>query len=82
MAPVLTASDFAQLERFDRTELLRLHTFLTSRLGEPVNLETVMTVRLPPHLVAHIQALAFKYQMTRSRLLRQAVEEFTRRNPL
>ena len=82
MAPVLTDNDFAQLARFDRSELLRLHTFLTSRLGEPINLETVVTVRLPPNLVAHVKALAFRYHMTRSRIVRQAVDEYTRRNPI
>ena len=82
MPIVLTDTDFQRLAALDATEQLRLYQFLTSRLRGATGMETVVTVRLPSQVVERLKALAFRHQSTRSQLVRQAVDDFVRRNPL
>jgi len=82
MPIVLTDTDFQRLAQLDASEQLRLYRFLTSRLRGASGMESVVAVRLPPRLVEHVKALAFRFQTTRSDVVRRAVLEFTQRNPV
>ena len=81
MPLAFTDTDFQQFSRFDRTELLRLYDFLIQRLpARPM--ESVISIRVTPAVVEQIRRIAVARQLTRSDIARQAIIEFTQRNPL
>ena len=83
---VLTDADYQRIATLGGDQLARLYQFLTDRLrhvpGMELQNDNVDTVRLPPQTVDHVKALALRHGTTRSAVLREAVVEFTRRNPI
>jgi len=74
--------DFQQISRFGHNELLRLHQFLVARFRVESRMEVVVSVRLPPEAIERIKMLAFTFKTTRSQIIRRAIDELVRRNPL
>jgi hypothetical protein len=85
MSIVLKDSDVERIAALSGDDLARLYQHITNRLRALARLETpnanVLSIRVAPDVVDHIQRLALRRGTTRSVVLRTAVNEFVRRNP-
>ncbi len=83
---VLTDADMEKIGRLRDEDVARLYQRLTDRLRATKRLDApnanVVTCRVEPGSADRVRALALKFRTTRSRLLRQALNEFLKRNPL
>ncbi len=82
----LTDADLERIGRLTDHDIARLYQHLTNRLRATRRLETpnanVVTIRLPPDVLDRVKALAVRQQITRSHLVREAVNDFVRRHPV
>jgi len=83
---VLKDSDFERLGRLGGGDLARIYNYLTERLRPHKTLEgpndNVLSVRLPVDTVERVKQLALRFNTHRSRIVREAVIDFLRRNPI